>query len=176
MLFILNIINIVGQDLDVITAYCLKALVWSLTTHLIFLDFFIFCLFRAIPVAHGACQARSLIGTIAAGLHHSHSNVGSKPHLRPTPQLTAGIKPVSLWMLVRFVSAEPWWELLRFSRFFKKILKKNWSVTFIPPPKCTNQHEYLDGFSQGNHTQVTRIQQRKCYQHSAASLVSTSSN
>ena len=34
-------------------------------------------------------QARSLIGAIADGLRQSHSNVGSKPNLQPTPQLTA---------------------------------------------------------------------------------------
>ena len=27
------------------------------------------------------------IGATAAGLHHSHSNMGSEPHLQPTPQL-----------------------------------------------------------------------------------------
>ena len=34
-------------------------------------------------------QARGLIGAVAAGLHHSHSNARYKPHLRPTPQLRA---------------------------------------------------------------------------------------
>ena len=29
----------------------------------------------------------------AAGLHHSHSNAGSKLHLRPTPQLMATLDP-----------------------------------------------------------------------------------
>ena len=33
-------------------------------------------------------QARGQIRAIAAGLHHSHSNAGSEPHLLPTPQLT----------------------------------------------------------------------------------------
>ena len=42
---------------------------------------FIFCLFRAAPTAYGGSQARSLIGAIAAGLHHSHSNARSEPHL-----------------------------------------------------------------------------------------------
>ena len=37
------------------------------------------CLFRAAPVACGGSQARALIGTVAASLHHSHSNVGSEP-------------------------------------------------------------------------------------------------
>ena len=34
-----------------------------------------------------------LIRAVAAGLHHSHSNVGSEPHLRPTPLLTAMLDP-----------------------------------------------------------------------------------
>ena len=46
-------------------------------------------LFRAAPVAYGGSQARGPIGAIAAGLHHSHSNSRSEPHLRPTPQLMA---------------------------------------------------------------------------------------
>jgi len=44
-------------------------------------------LFRTAPIAHGSFQARGRIA--AATLHHSHSNLGSKPHLRPTRQLTA---------------------------------------------------------------------------------------
>ena len=51
--------------------------------------FFVFCLFRAAPVAHGGSQARGLIGAIATSLHYSHSNTRSKPHLRPAPQLMA---------------------------------------------------------------------------------------
>ena len=53
--------------------------------------FFIF--FRAAPEAHGGSQARGQIGAVAAGLHHSHSHAGSKPHLRPTPELTATPDP-----------------------------------------------------------------------------------
>ena len=40
-------------------------------------------------MACGGSQARGQIGATAAGLHHSHSNVGSEPRLRPTPQLAA---------------------------------------------------------------------------------------
>ena len=43
----------------------------------------------AAPVAHGGSQARGLIRAVAAGLRQSHSNVGSEPRLRLTPQLTA---------------------------------------------------------------------------------------
>ena len=48
---------------------------------------FCFLLFRPVPraYAYGVSQARGQI----AGLHHSHSNMGSKLHLWPTPQLTA---------------------------------------------------------------------------------------
>ena len=48
-----------------------------------------FCLFRATTAAYGGSQARGLMGAVAAGLHHSHSNARSEPHLRPTLQLTA---------------------------------------------------------------------------------------
>ena len=54
--------------------------------------FFFFCLFAffgAAPAAYGGSQARSLIGAVAAGLHHNHSNAVSEPSLRPTPQLPA---------------------------------------------------------------------------------------
>ena len=46
-------------------------------------------LFRAAPVAYGGSLATDGIGATATGLHHSHSNARSEPHLRPTPQVTA---------------------------------------------------------------------------------------
>ena len=49
----------------------------------------IICLFRAALEAYGGSQAWGQVGAVAAGLHHSCSNAGSEPHLRPTPQLTA---------------------------------------------------------------------------------------
>ena len=45
--------------------------------------------FRAKPEAYGSSRARGWIGATGAGLDHSHSNMGSEPHLRPTPQITA---------------------------------------------------------------------------------------
>jgi len=39
----------------------------------------------AAAMAYGASKARGQIGATAAGLHHSHSNAESEPHLRPTP-------------------------------------------------------------------------------------------
>jgi len=55
----------------------------------LFLSFF----FRAVPMAYGGSQARGPVGATAAGLRHSHSNTGSKPRLRPTPQLMAMLDP-----------------------------------------------------------------------------------
>ena len=56
----------------------------------------LFCLFAiswAASVADGGFQARGPIGAVAASLHQSLSNVGSKPSLQPTPQLTATLDP-----------------------------------------------------------------------------------
>ena len=55
--------------------------------------FSFFGLFRATLTAHGGSQARGLIGTVAASLHQSHSDVRFEPRLRPTPQLTATLDP-----------------------------------------------------------------------------------
>ena len=80
--------------------------------------FLLSCLFMATPAAYRGSQARGLIGAIATGLRHSHSNavvraasatyttahgnVGSLTHgAKP------GVKPASSWILVRFVSAVP---------------------------------------------------------------------
>ena len=43
---------------------------------------FVFVSFRAGFMAYGGSQVRGPIRAVAAGLHHSHSNVGSKPCLR----------------------------------------------------------------------------------------------
>jgi len=72
------------------------AMTWVNLEDDIFFFFFVFFAFsRAAPVAYRGSQATGLIGDVAAGLHHSHSNsnVGSEPHLRPTPQLTATLDP-----------------------------------------------------------------------------------
>ena len=51
--------------------------------------FFFFALFWGGGLFFGFCAAGMRIGAVAAGLHQSHSNVGSKLSLQPTPQLTA---------------------------------------------------------------------------------------
>ena len=53
-----------------------------------------FCdLFRATHMAYVSSQTRGWITATAAGLHHSHSNMGSELCLWPTPQLTATLIP-----------------------------------------------------------------------------------
>ena len=49
--------------------------------------------FRAIPVVYGGSQAGGQIEATAASLCCSHSNLGSEPHLQPTPQFTATPDP-----------------------------------------------------------------------------------
>ena len=60
---------------------------------LYFLFVYLFAFSRAASVAYGGSQAKGQIGAIAAGLHQSHSNGGSEPRLRPTPQCTATPDP-----------------------------------------------------------------------------------
>ena len=59
----------------------------------IFILFYFILLFRAAPAAYGSSQARGQIGATAAGLHHSHSSLGSEPRLQPTPQPRAMLDP-----------------------------------------------------------------------------------
>ena len=68
---------------------------------------FFFCLFRATPAAYGVSQVRGLIGAVATGLCHSHSNTRSLTHwVKPRSE------PATSWFLVGFVSTEPRRELL----------------------------------------------------------------
>ena len=50
---------------------------------------FLFVCFRATTAKCGRSQARGQVGATAASQHHSHCNVGPKPHLQPMPQLMA---------------------------------------------------------------------------------------
>ena len=58
-------------------------MVIHLTTYIyiyIVRNIYISLLFRAALAAYRLSQARGLIGAIAAGLYHSHSNAGSLTH------------------------------------------------------------------------------------------------
>ena len=73
--------------------------------------------------AYGSSQARGQIGTAAAGLYYqpqqcrtwavsatytaAHGRAGSLTHW-----VGPGIEPESSGILVRFITSEPWWELL----------------------------------------------------------------
>ena len=57
------------------------------------IEFFFSPFLGPLPMAYDGSQARGLIGAGATGLRHSHSNPGSEPRLRPTPQLTATLNP-----------------------------------------------------------------------------------
>ena len=65
----------------------MKLMKFILITLLTF--FFFLLLFTAAPTAYGDSQVKGRIGAVAAGLCHSHSDMGSEPPLRPRPQLTA---------------------------------------------------------------------------------------
>ena len=65
----------------------------SLISFFLFFFFFLFAFSRAALAAYGSSKARGRIGAIATSLRQSHSNEGSKPHLRPTPQLMAMLDP-----------------------------------------------------------------------------------
>ena len=64
-------------------------------TFILFIYLFLvfFAISWAAPAACGGSQARGRIGAVATGLHHSHSNAGSEPHLQPTAQLTTTPDP-----------------------------------------------------------------------------------
>ena len=53
----------------------------------------LFAISWAAFAAYGGSQARGPIRAVAVDLHHSHSNTGSEPPLRPTPQLKATLDP-----------------------------------------------------------------------------------
>jgi len=79
-------------------------------------------LFWATPTAYGSSQAKGHIRAVAADLHHSHSSgqIWATSVIYTTAHSNArylthwarpGIKPISSWLLVRFLIAEPWCEL-----------------------------------------------------------------
>ena len=50
-------------------------------------------IFRVIPPANESSQANGPIGAAAAGIYHSHSNVGSEPLVQPMLQLVVTTDP-----------------------------------------------------------------------------------
>ena len=94
-----------------------------INSHLFFILIIIILVFRAVPTAYGSSQGMGLIRSVTAGLptatampdpshifdlHHSSWQCWIL-----NPVSGAGIEPTSSWILVRFVSTEPWWKLLQ---------------------------------------------------------------
>ena len=76
------------------TLVCIKNSDAVKAVHVVILFIYLFvCLFRAAPMAYGSSRLGGGIWATATSLHHSHRNAGSKPHLRPTPQLTTTLDP-----------------------------------------------------------------------------------
>ena len=72
-------------SLLVVSFFSCSIIPWKFTQGIIQADtsfvftFFFFLLSRATCVAYGSSQARGRIGVAVSDLHHSHSNLGSKP-------------------------------------------------------------------------------------------------
>ena len=108
--------------------------IWSLLLLLLLL-------FRAAPSTYGDSQAGGQIGAVAAGLHHSHSNMGSLTHwARPR------IKPATSWLLVRFSSAAPRRQLPFIYLFICSLIIRVscWVVQNRFPEKGEVKHVFLN--------------------------------
>ena len=97
--------------------------------------FVLSCLFKAVPAAHGSCQAADPIRDAAAALHHSHTRselcLWPKPHHSNARSSThwarPGIEPTTSWFLVGFISVAlrqefPWQYVLIKSKFYSELL------------------------------------------------------
>ena len=69
-----------------ISQWCLSWIQRSFISLALSLSPFFFFISRATSKAYGNFQVRGPVGATAASLCHSHSNMGSKLHLWPTPQ------------------------------------------------------------------------------------------
>ena len=88
----------------------------------------------------------------------AHDNTGSLTHL-----LRPGIEPVSSWILVRFVTAEPQQELMYMKNFSSFICNpQKWETRCPPTPKRTK----CGKATEWNSTQQKyRINHGYSYQH-----------
>lgn len=81
---------------DVITGVTWQSLMKDRIQPFLFIYSFIYYLFIYFCFLGPYLQHMEVLRlgvTTAASLHYSHSNTGSKPHLRPTPQLMAAPDP-----------------------------------------------------------------------------------
>ena len=77
----------------IVFGFTFRSLIHFEFIYLVIYLFIVLLFLWAAPAAYGGSQARGLIGAVAASLGQSHSNTGSAPHLRHTPQLTAMLGP-----------------------------------------------------------------------------------
>ena len=106
--------------------------------------FFLFFLFRTIPVPYGSSQTRGQIRATAASLHHSHSNVGYVCDLHHnhsnTRSLThwgrPGIEPTSSWILVLFVNSWVMKGMICIVSLYLNIKVLNWGVIIMQYQGC----------------------------------------
>ena len=83
----------------------LKNVFWREVFFFVFVCLFVFCFFRAAPEAHEVPQQHR-IRAASATYTTAHGNGGSLTHwARP------GMESLSSWLLVRFATDKPQWEL-----------------------------------------------------------------
>ena len=95
---------------------------------------FVLFLIRTAFAAYGGSQARGHVRAIAAGLHHSHSNTGSRLHLRPTPQLMAMPDPygsLTHWASPGIEPETSWFSQVCFHWATKGTPCLVWSILFL---------------------------------------------
>ena len=111
-------------------------------------------------MAYVGSQARGKIRAVATGLHHSHSNVGSKPRLWPTPQLTAmpNLNPPSkardwsckkrdYFKLKCACTAKDMINKMKMqSRVWQKIFSNQWSDNGLISKMYKNSHNLVANF------------------------------
>ena len=74
-----------------------------------FFCLFVFCLFTAIPMAYGSFQLWVKLKLQLPAYTTAYNNTRSLTHW-----VSPGIEPVSSWILVGFITTEPWQELPKF--------------------------------------------------------------
>ena len=77
---------------------------WGVNSHQLFIYLFL----KAALMAYGISLARCCIRAVAADLHHSHSNLGTEPHLRTMPQLEEKADSFVLFCFLPFLGLLPW--------------------------------------------------------------------
>ena len=92
--------------------WCIIFFLWLLSKTSPYFIYLFICLFVCLFIYLFSDQQQH-IQAVAVTYTTAHGNIGSLTHwVRP------GIEPTSSWMLIRFVSAEPWQELQKSSPYF----------------------------------------------------------